>query len=399
MSEESGVIAKYREIIEELFGTSSKYIYHNLDHTRAVVGAFKDIGEASGLSVRELELGTIAAWFHDVGFTKGGSQHEEKSIEILLESVDQDDFSEKELEIMKNLILATKMPQNPKSTLEKCLCDADLHHLGTSNYFESSEQLRQEWSIIYGIEMNKESWKIESYLFLNNHQYHTPFAQEKYNAVKAENIIQLQSKIKEFDKRDKQIKKLESKLEKLNDKLVQKPSRGIETMFRTTARNHLALSGMADSKANIMISVNTIVISVIMSFGGSRIAEYPYLLMPMTLLVLVCLTTIVLSILATRPKVTKGTFTRDDILNKKTNLLFFGNFHGMELDDFQWGMNMLMNDADYLYNSMSRDLFFLGKVLGTKYRMLRAAYTTFMIGFVVSILFLIYAAFKNSTVF
>ena len=120
------------------------------------------------------------------------------------------------------------------------------------------------------------------------------------------------------------------------------------------------------------------------------------MLMPVGFLVAVCLTTIVLAVLATRPSVSKGTFTRDDIMNKKTNLLFFGNFHGMDIDDYQWGVSEMMKDADYLYSSLTRDVFFLGKVLAKKYKMLRYAYTTFMIGFVISILYFLVTYFLNN---
>lgn len=397
----TGIVDKYRKKIEELFAEidSSKYVYHNLDHTKAVVTAFREIAQGCGIADRDVELGLVAAWFHDIGYIKNPFTHEKGSISVLEDMVDKSDFTETEIDVLKGLIMATKMPQSPKTMVEKALCDADLLHLGTSTYLESSETLRKELSLIYGREINKESWRIDNYHFLKNHNFQTDYVTEKYGPTKAENLQLLRSRIKEFERSDKEIAKLEAKIARLNDKLVLKPSRGIETMFRTTSRNHLDLSSMADSKANIMISVNTIVISVVMTFAVGRIAQYPYLLWPIIVLVLVCLATIVLSILATRPKVNKGTFNREDIINKKTNLLFFGNFHGMELDDYQWGMNMMMNDAEYLYNSLSRDLFFLGKVLGRKYRILRAAYTTFMIGFVISILFFVYAAIKNNTTF
>ena len=170
-------------------------------------------------------------------------------------------------------------------------------------------------------------------------------------------------------------------------------------MFRITSRNHLQLSSMADSKANIMISINTILISVVMTVVGPRLVDSPDMLMPLVFLMTVCLTTIVMAVLATRPSVSKGTFTRDDIMNKKTNLLFFGNFHGMDIDDYQWGVSEMMKDANYLYSSLTRDVFFLGKVLAKKYRMLRYAYTTFMIGFVISMLLFLFTWFlKNYSV-
>ena len=117
-----------------------------------------------------------------------------------------------------------------------------------------------------------------------------------------------------------------------------------------------------------------------------KLEEFPQLLLPTLMLVVTCLITIVLAILATRPNVAKGRFTRDDIHNKKTNLLFFGNFHNMQLKDYEWGMKEMMNDREYLYGSMIKDIYFLGKVLAKKYKFLRISYNIFMFGLVISIL-------------
>lgn len=391
MNNESELVKKYRSIAEKVLKNeiSSDLVYHTIDHTRSVVSAFESIGIASNLSEKDLELGSVSAWFHDTGYSRGTIAHENSSIEIFNENIGVGDFSDEDIAVIHSLIQCTKMPQKPTTTLEKCLCDADLHHLGTKEYVEKSNLLRKESESSSGGSMSKEAWNRMSYYFLKEHSFFTQFAIENYNTQKEANIEELRTKVKEFVKQDKHLKSLESKLEKLNEKLLQKPSRGIETMFRTTSRNHIQLSAMADSKANIMISINTIVISVVLSTSAGRMADFPHLVLPVTVLSLVCLTTIVLSVLATRPQVSKGKFSKEDILNKKTNLLFFGNFHGMDIDDYQWGVSEMMKDADYLYSSLTRDVFFLGKVLGKKYRILRYAYTTFMIGFVVSILLFI----------
>ncbi|MGK0324156.1 MAG: hypothetical protein ACJAR4_002204 [Psychroserpens sp.] len=90
--------------------------------------------------------------------------------------------------------------------------------------------------------------------------------------------------------------------------------------------------------------------------------------------------------MATRPNVTQGKFTKEDVANKKVNLLFFGNFHKMKLDEFEWAMSEMMQDRDYLYSSLTKDLYFLGLVLNSKYNLLRITYTVFMIGIVVSVI-------------
>ena len=165
-----------------------------------------------------------------------------------------------------------------------------------------------------------------------------------------------------------------------------KPDKARETMLRITARNHLELSAMADNKANIMISINAIILSIVVSVLIRKLEESPFLIIPTIILTVVCLSTIIYSILATRPKVSKGKFSEDEVKNKKTNLLFFGNYHKMDLDNYVWGMTEMLKDPDYLYGSMIKDIYSVGVVLGRKYKLLRTAYTIFMFGFVFAIL-------------
>lgn len=174
--------------------------------------------------------------------------------------------------------------------------------------------------------------------------------------------------------------------QKVKEAKGQTPTRGIETMFRLTSKNHMELSAMADNKANIMISINSIILSVMVTVLIRKLEEYPHMTIPAVVLTIVCLITIVFSVLATRPNITHGKFERQDIVNKEANLLFFGNFHKMRLEDYQWAMKEMLKDGDYLYSSMIKDIYFLGAVLGKKYKMLRASYTIFMFGFVISIL-------------
>ena len=94
----------------------------------------------------------------------------------------------------------------------------------------------------------------------------------------------------------------------------------------------------------------------------------------------------VFATLSTRPKVTEGIVTKEAIKQRKANLLFFGNFHNMALEDFQWGVNEMLKDHEFLYSSMSRDLYFLGIVLAKKYRYLSICYNLFMFGLITSVL-------------
>jgi hypothetical protein len=141
---------------------------------------------------------------------------------------------------------------------------------------------------------------------------------------------------------------------------------------------------MADNKAHIMISVNSIILSVVISLLIRHLDEHQNLVIPTIILVLFCVTATIFAVLSTRPNVSRGVFTREDIFHKKTNLLFFGNFHSMKLDDYDWAMKEMMADKDYLYGSIIKDIYYLGVVLAKKYKYLRISYNIFMFGLVIS---------------
>jgi predicted metal-dependent HD superfamily phosphohydrolase len=360
-----------------------KFVYHNRNHTERVVQAALMIGKESGLNDDELVMLELAAWFHDTGYKNGCDDHELSSAKIARNFLETHAFEEDKIQRIEGCIMATRIPQSPKNLLEQVLCDADLHHLACDDYKMMSEKMHREIEEIKGEKIEQSHWNEMNFAFFNSHEYFTDYAKKHLQPIKEANMGLIKKAKK---KAGQNTKKLEEKVKKLEAKLSGRPDRGIETMFRTTSKNHLELSALADNKANIMISVNTIILTVVVSVLIRKLYEYPNLVIPTIMLVVVCLTTIVLAILATRPNVTAGKFTDEDVKSKRTNLLFFGNFHKMDLDHYEWGMKEMMKDGEYLYGSLIKDIYFLGVVLGKKYRLLRICYTTFMIGFVLSII-------------
>ncbi len=367
-----------------------KYVYHNLEHTELVVNAAILIAQHSNLSQQEVELVTIAAWMHDIGYKQGYENHEATSIKIAEEFLTKQGLPAYKVDKVRKCIEATRMPQNPTNLMEEVLCDADMAHLAGDKYFIRCERLREEWAKTNQKAMSDEEWAVMNLQFMKEQTYFTHYGKTILEKRKQKNIKELKKGQKTSGADQKYVDKLESEVVKLKNKLTQakitKPDRGIETMFRTTSKNHLTLSAMADNKANILISINSILLSVVVTILMRKLENNPHLIIPTFALTLVCLVTIVTAILATRPNVSTGKFTKDDILNKKTNLLFFGNFHGVDLKDYEWGMKEMMKDADYLYSSLIRDIYFLGAVLGKKYKLLRISYTIFMFGIVISVL-------------
>ena len=135
-----------------------------------------------------------------------------------------------------------------------------------------------------------------------------------------------------------------------------------------------------------MITVNSIILSAIISLLLRKLDEYDFLRWPTYLILVICVLTIIFSILATRPSIPSGKFSQGDIEEKKVNLLFFGNFYRMNLEDYTSGMLQVMNDRDFLYGTLIKDVYSQGVVLGRKFRLLRISYNIFMYGLITSVI-------------
>ncbi|MBC3757074.1 HD domain-containing protein [Hyunsoonleella sp. SJ7] len=373
-------------LLNEKLDTS--FLYHNIPHTQRVVNSAKELAELANIEEADKNLLLVASWLHDTGYTKGAKDHEEESVKIAKAFLAGQNCPEKDVKTICDLILATKIDAVPKNQLECIIRDADSSHIGSKNYLEISELLRKEWELLCNKSLTESEWIAENIDFLTTrHRFYSTEASSMWDNRKGKNLSQL---IKMKKKIDADSKKLNQKKEELSFKKskVELPDRGIETMFRVALRNHITLSDIADTKANILLSVNAIIISVALSNLLPKLdnPSNSYLIYPTLIFLLFTVASTVLSVLATRPNVTKGQFTKEDVANKKVNLLFFGNFHQMSLKDFEWAMGEMMQDKDYLYGSLTKDLYFLGLVLNRKYNLLRTTYTVFMIGIVVSVI-------------
>jgi predicted metal-dependent HD superfamily phosphohydrolase len=365
-----------------------EFTYHNIPHTQLVVNKATELAELIKIDDKQKELLIIAAWFHDTGYTKDKNNHEEASVLIAKEFLKAKGVSEDDIVAVSNIIMATKMGVVPSTMPEKIIKDADCAHIGSKNYTDTSELLRKEWELISDYKISESDWLEENITFLSTkHRFFTNEAAANWEKRKGKNLaglINRKKKIK-LDTGKLAQKKAELKFKK---EKIELPERGIETMFRVTLKNHITLSNIADTKANILLSVNAIIVSLVLSNLASKLDKpsNDYLITPTIIFIMFTVASIILSIMATRPNVTRGEFTKEDVANKKVNLLFFGNFHKMSLQDFEWAMGEMMQDRDYLYSSMKKDLYFLGLVLDKKYKILRLTYTVFMIGIIVSVI-------------
>lgn len=218
-------------------------------------------------------------------------------------------------------------------------------------------------------------------MFRTEHHYYTDYAKANWLERKDKNLMILLKEVK----KEKEIAKKEQLKAKYK---TESPDRGIQTLFRVTLKNHITLSDIADTKANILLSVNAIMISVVLSNLIPKLdnPSNAYLIYPTLIFLFFTLTSMVMAVIATRPNVGSGKFSKADVANKKVNLLFFGNFHKMKLEDYELALQELVKDKDYIYSSLTKDLYFLGLVLHRKYKILRWTYSIFMVGIIVSVI-------------
>jgi len=398
--EQFRILSAAQDFVSDLFiNKVSKTIhFHTLQHTQEVLAGSETMADYYHLADEDRFALMLAAWFHDTGriFT-GPENHEEKSVELMKAFMDINCPDKELIQAAEACILATKRTVTPSTQLQQILADADTYHLGTKEFKRTNKQVRKEISMEG--EISKDVFDIKTLEFLETHKYYTTYAMELLNKGKEENMEKLRSKItdrtvnSDENRLFGQEKATDPKLDKQTSSLI---SKGIQTMLRLASSNNLRLSEMADRKANILISVNAIIISVSISVLFRKFETDPFLVVPTIVFLTSSVITIVLSILATRPNITGGQFSKEDITTKKVNLLFFGNFYKASLEDFKWGMGIMMRDPEYLYGSLIKDVYYLGVVLGKKYKLLRIAYNIFMAGIVISVIAFTIAVFTKS---
>jgi predicted metal-dependent HD superfamily phosphohydrolase len=362
-------------------------IYHNLEHTEYVVKALIKIAGNYKISKRDLFMAQAAAWFLDIGVTTDPGDIETASAQLATAFLEQEQAGEEVVATVSRLLAATKNPQNPNDLLEEIFCDAGQYHLGKRGFFQRCENLRKEQTFLLNKVVSKKEWLTDTILFLETHQYHTDFCRSELDAVKEKNIAALKEKLVNIElerivTREQAAEKVSHEAGKDKDR----PEKGIETMFRITSSNNQRLSDMADNKAHILITVNSIILSAIISLVLRKLDANNYLAYPTFLLLAISLISMTFAILATRPSIPSGTYSQADLERKEVNLLFFGTFYKMPLADYTIGMMKVMDDRDFLYHTLIRDVYGQGVVLGKKYQFLRVAYNIFMYGLILSVL-------------
>jgi len=353
---------------------SSLYTYHSIEHTQLVVDAASKISDFEGLDKRNTDIVIVAAWFHDIGHVVSYDNHEEESCKIARQFLLSNKVDEEFILAVEACIRSTKQGAQKKSLNDKILHDADHCHTALHNFMEISNLYRKELENFSDKKITQSEYWKETWVYLKETKFLTNYAIKNMQALKEENINLVEKQIKD----------------------VRKTTRGIETMFRLTARNQINLSSIADNKANIMLTINAVIVSILVSTSvlNYTVGRGLTFVIPGLILVSGCLISLVFAVLSVRPKIISSKISDEDVKNRKVDLLFFGNFFKMDYDDYERAMREMMDDYDYLYGTLIKDQYQLGKVLSIKYRLLTISYNFFMFSFVIAVVTFIILYFR-----
>ncbi|GET29403.1 Pycsar system effector family protein [Prolixibacter sp. SD074] len=370
------ITEKAKSFVIDFFGreVNPKLSFHNLTHTIDVVRQSELIGEEEQLSNAEMKAVLIAAWFHDVGYMTQPDNHEEASITIVCSFFEDNPVNVEIQNLTQRCIAATKRDAMPESLPEKVIRDADSSHIGSEHFLSLSKKLRKELISCNNVDISALEYWMKTLDFLENHQFYTRYAKRQFQSMKEINI----AKVRELTSK---LRQKEVKEDTIKERTTTK---GIETMFRITANNQMRLTAIADKKANILISINSILVSVSALVASKQSFLGGVLTFPVIILFIFSLLSMIFAILSCRPKLSSPKYNETSLKQREVNLLFFGNFSQLTFASYDKSVKEMMHDYDYLYSSMIKDQYYLGKSLFRKYKLLRIAYNVFMYGFILA---------------
>ncbi|MDW3651867.1 MAG: DUF5706 domain-containing protein [Bacteroidia bacterium] len=356
------------------------HVFHNLKFRKVFIKESKKLLKRANLKEETSNLLMLAACFKDIsrGIKEGSLV--ENSIQMLETFLAPYDCSPEQIKQLKAL-LSGEIQKDPEWILaSNILHDAEWAFAGKKKFFKKVDLLLLECKNLTSRPIEERLWYKELMKRLLHNRFLTPWAIDWYTKRKNKNLLKLKSFIKNLKKEHKRFK------------AGKDFGRGIDTAYRITLKNHTDLSRIADGKANMIISINTLILSVLItgltaglsidSFSqGINFPNY----IPVIILLLSSLLATTFAVFSAVPTINSlKEFSPGDM--DRENMLFFGNFLSIEENKFVNYFRGLRTDQEKLYDNLSRDLYGLGKVLRKKYHLLGISYRVFIGGLIGSFL-------------
>jgi len=360
-------------------------LFNNLDRTLEHVDQGRRFAEVLALSAEDRRVLLLALWFRGVGFTREGKAPYEAGAEMAGQWLSDQQVAPETIERVVGLIRGSAPGQEPRGRLGKIMHDVIWSFLGQKRFFGLSNLLRLERESLQGRTFSSREWQERMRDLLVKATYYTEYGRSEF----------LDRKVKNIAKQRKNLVKPQQ--HQIRRKTGKDFGRGVDTVYRVAFRNHINLSRIADGKANMIITINTAVLSAGITIGTLTLTSSSWmenltenwpLLLPVVVLMLSSLAAVVFAVLSAIPKVSSKPFDEEELQQHKVSLLYFGNFLQLEEPAFVRYLRELKRDQEILYDDLSRDLYTLGVVLRKKYSLLTIAYRIFVGGLVLSLLIL-----------
>lgn len=377
------LVKKTEKYIKNLLAEqmNKNFLFHTQGYAKKTIGKTEKILEESEVSKDDRNEILIATCFIHAGYAVDYNKHIEESVQLASNYLQNNNVDKDKIDKVLYLIRSAWNNKEPKSVSEKIVKDVRTWFYASEDFEEMLQLLRLELENFDKSVPDMDTWRLDYVEELRvKHRFYTEYAKENWQEEKEDNILSLISRLQKAEKTERK----EVLKAKLKD---ESPQRAIQSLYRIELRNHIKLSDIADTKANILLSVNAIIISLLLANLLPKLdtPSNSYLIYPTVIFVLFSIASMIMSVLATRPKVDNADVVENEINKKDTNYLFFGNFHTMNVKDFKSKIRDIIKSQDTIYDSLSMDLYYLGKVLQEKYRLLRWTYTIFIIGIILSV--------------
>lgn len=377
------LVKKTEKYIKNLLAEqmNKNFLFHTQGYAKKTIGKAEKILEDSEVSKNDRNEILIATCFIHAGYAEDYNNHVEESVQLASNYLQNNNVDKDKIDKVLYLIRSAWNNKEPKSVSEKIVKDVRTWFYASEDFEEMLQLLRLELENFDKSVPDMDTWRLDYVEELRvKHRFYTEYAKENWQEEKEDNILSLISRLQKAEKTERK----EVLKAKLKD---ESPQRAIQSLYRIELRNHIKLSDIADTKANILLSVNAIIISLLLANLLPKLdtPSNSYLIYPTVIFVLFSIASMIMSVLATRPKVDNADVVENEINKKDTNYLFFGNFHTMNVKDFKSKIRDIIKSQDTIYDSLSMDLYYLGKVLQEKYRLLRWTYTIFIIGIILSV--------------
>ena len=393
----------------ELFATDiiinelpENVLYHDISFTHRLVSAVKELSKNENLNKSETEILILTAFLYGTGF-KDAEMFKGKKLfagciactqQVSKQFLDSINYPSENIDIIFKILNNTSPQSAPTNKMEEVFMDALYMDFARPKGLKFIKKMYKELLLFNDLSIAKKNWfhnlidLLENHNFLTNYgktelepKKHRLIKEIKKNSKDLENVERVALR-KELNISDSELKKLKKNLS--NSKEID--IRTIQTLFRTTSKNHYTLNQMVDRKANIMISINAIIVSLLVgNIIGPALDGLSIKLIPVFIMAISGGISMFFAILAVKPDATHGEFSEEEIRSKKGNLLFFGNFHNMQFKDYEWAFLQMLNDKDHLYSSMIRDIYYLGQKIKKKHDRLRTSLNVFLFGTVLTI--------------